>query len=103
MCAGVAQRRDVAPPALAGVDGFVYLLKSGRYFKIGRTNNDGRREYEIRIQMPEPVKRLHSISTDDPQGIEEYWHRRFASKRRNGEWFDLDPADIAAFRRRNFM
>jgi hypothetical protein len=33
--------------------GFVYLMKSGRFYKIGRSNAAGRREYEIAIQMPE--------------------------------------------------
>src|SRR5262249_19753423 len=27
--------------------GFVYLMKSGRYYKIGRSNSAGRREYEL--------------------------------------------------------
>lgn len=83
--------------------GFVYLMKSGRFFKIGRSNSTGRREYELAVQMPEALKMIHEIRTDDPAGIEAYWHNRFKEKRKNGEWFDLSPQDVAAFKRRKFM
>jgi hypothetical protein len=83
--------------------GYVYLVKSGRFHKIGKANSAGRREYELAIQLPEKVSTIHVIRTDDPSGIEAYWHNRFALKRKNGEWFDLSAADIAAFKRRKFM
>lgn len=66
--------------------GFVYLLKSGRYYKIGHTLDVGRRRYDLAIQLPEPVTEEHVIRTDDPVGIERYWHSRFEDRRKNGEW-----------------
>lgn len=79
--------------------GEVYLFKSGRYYKIGKTNDTVRRGNEIRIQLPEKIDLIHSIKTDDPSGVEAYWHRRFEAKRMQGEWFDLNSADIKAFKR----
>jgi hypothetical protein len=83
--------------------GGVYLLRSGRFYKIGKSNAPGRRKYELDIQLPKRADTVHVIRTDDPSGIEEYWHKRFVSKRGNGEWFELDAADIKAFKRRKFM
>jgi hypothetical protein len=79
--------------------GEVYLFKSGRYYKIGKTNDTVRRGSELRIQLPEKMDLIHSIKTDDTSGIEAYWHKRFESKRMNGEWFDLSAADVKAFKR----
>lgn len=84
--------------------GFVYLMKSGKYYKVGRTNSVGRRERELSIQLPERAEEIYKIKTDDPVGIEKYWHQRFESKRKNGEWFDLSRSEVAAFKRRkSFM
>lgn len=90
---------DEAPASM----GFVYLLRSGRYFKIGLTINMEERVGRLKIQLPDPVVEVHRITTDDPRGIERYWHDRFQDRRKNGEWFELSSADVAAFRRRRFM
>lgn len=85
------------------VFGEVYLIRMGRHHKVGRSNSAGRREYELAIQLPERAQLVHVIRTDDPVGIEAYWHHRFRERRGNGEWFTLTAEDVAAFKRRKFM
>lgn len=100
-----AASKDLRPPGstLSAEVGFVYLIKSGKYFKIGLTRDLGRRVYDLRIALPEKPTLIHTIETDDPEGIEQYWHKRFKSKRKGGEWFDLSPSDVSTFKRRKFM
>ncbi len=84
--------------------GYVYLLKSGKRFKIGHTRNHWQRKSTIHKQTAEGIEEVHTIAAiDDPAGIEKYWHDRFDDKRQHNEWFDLTPEDVNAFKKRKFM
>lgn len=86
------------------VCGYVYMIRYGRKYKIGFTNSPIRRFREVSIELPDETIQIHTIATDDPNGIEEYWHKRFAAKRiRKSEWFELSGDDVRAFKRRDYQ
>ncbi len=95
--------------ALCAADGrpdvaFVYLGHCAGLHKIGRTINVERRAKQLSANHPTAdVEMIHAIQTDDPHGVEAYWHNRFADKRVQGEWFALNDDDVQTFRKRTFM
>jgi hypothetical protein len=80
--------------------GFVYLVKGhpGEY-KIGHTKLVDRRLSELGATASIEQELIHEMKTDDPSGVEAYWHKRFQEKRMRGEWFRLSPTDVKAFKR----
>ena len=99
-----AEPADIEAPYSSHLaDGYVYVLRFGKHYKIGKTYSVPRRHREIALELPEKPDVVHSIQTDDPDGIERYWHARFGARRTNGEWFALVPQEVKAFKRRKFM
>ena len=103
VAAKIRETRQASAVSVA-TEGYVYLMKSGRRYKIGFTSSPTRRHREVRLELPDRTDLVHSIETDDPRGIEAYWHSRFGTKRiRDTEFFELTAADVAAFRKRKFQ
>lgn len=99
-----SNRPDDDQPATPAAEGYVYMLVAGGDYKIGMSASVGRRWAEIASAFPRDVELVHYFRTDDPAGIERYWHQRFREQRTGGEWFSLAPSQVAAFkRRRKFM
>lgn len=104
VCEAAYQASDEPLPAPSAngtpTGGFVYLAKGHRgEYKIGRTNLVDRRVSELGATLPIELELVHEIKTDDPGGVEAYWHRRFDSQRLKGEWFRLNASDVKAFKR----
>lgn len=79
--------------------GYVYLLRFRSDYKVGASADPERRFGEVATQMPQAMTKVHTIKTDDPFGVERYWHKRFESRRLKGEWFKLTITDVRAFKR----
>lgn len=76
--------------------GYIYLVRGGGYCKIGKARTLDKRMAAF-LRLPFSVELVHSIAVEDTFEAESTWHARFAHKRINGEWFDLDEADVALF------
>jgi hypothetical protein len=77
------------------VPGFVYLLRADNgVYKIGASTTPEQRSKTLGIQLPYETILEHTIETDDMYWLEGWLHHKFTKKRKQGEWFELDEADI---------
>lgn len=101
-----SEKTDTKPPIprtntgtpVTGGDGVVYLLKAGPFFKIGKAQGFDKRYRQIKLHLPFPTEAIHQIECSDISHVERYWHKRFAPKRQNGEWFVLTDEEVAEFK-----
>lgn len=92
------KRRTRFPKKRPQYPGFIYLLKTDEgLYKIGKTKRLDSRLTSFGLTLPFPVKLTTSYHVPDMHATEAYWHRLFASKRVNGEWFRLEERDVRAF------
>ncbi|WP_186001595.1 GIY-YIG nuclease family protein [Streptomyces sp. IB201691-2A2] len=76
----------------------VYLIGSpdSALVKIGWTDNPKRRLRNLQTGSPVPLHLLALFEFEGGSIVEAELHRRFADKRRHGEWFDLGPNPVEA-------
>ena len=72
--AEIAQRIEFRPSVRPIIDGYVYLAKADRYYKIGRSKRPKIRISEIGLQLPFPVDVLHVIQATNMYLAEKELH-----------------------------
>lgn len=76
---------------------YVYILQDidvTGYCKIGRTTTLYKRIHDIGVKVPFRTRVIHIIHCEDMNWTEKMLHARYAKKRVNGEWFNLDIIDV---------
>lgn len=75
--------------------GYIYLLKGpSNTYKIGRTLDPKPRIEYLGVKLPFPITPVCVIPSDDYCHLEKHLHKRFESKRVNGEWFSLGTEEV---------
>ena len=72
---------------------FLYIIKNGRYYKIGYSSNWSKRHKNYKTHLG-VVDLVYLSKQQDSFSLEAYLHNLFQDKRVNGEWFDLSNEDL---------
>lgn len=67
----------------------IYVLESGKYTKIGITNNVTSRLRSLATSPPFPTSILGTIESSRAYELERALHDMFSGQRKGGEWFAL--------------
>jgi Meiotically Up-regulated Gene 113 (MUG113) protein len=83
--------------------GYIYVLKSGPYYKIGYADDVEQRMKTVGASVKpdglvEPIEFLFSFETSSKMIAERMLHDYFASKRVKGEWFELSDHSVETLR-----
>ena|SRR3990167_11289723 len=77
---------------------YLYLIKAGKHYKIGWTKDINSRVKLFQTGNAYPIEIVVNYPTGMPiQALEAWFHKAFADKRVNGEWFELDDSDLVRF------
>ena len=81
--------------------GFTYLVHAENLyrFKIGCAINYERRLKELQTSAPVKLHLIAKKKSNDMYAEERKWHSVFKTKRKNGEWFELDYKEIVKITR----
>ena len=73
--------------------GYIYIIKSGNLYKIGKSKDPKNRIKAIKISNPQ-LETIIYEKVFNYNTIEKHLHNSYKSRRRQGEWFELNNIDI---------
>ena len=81
------------------IPGYVYLIESDHGYKIGKTVNIKTRTSLFSVKLPFPIRLINYAWFENYSKAERDFHKQFAHKRLEGEWFDLSDDDISKIKK----
>ncbi len=75
-------------------EGFIYIIKSGEYYKIGRAKDKDNRVKTYITENPKEIKLIFSHKVKNSKATERFLHQMFHKKKFRNEWFSLNEEDI---------
>lgn len=81
---------DIASIKQPTKSGYIYILKSSGYYKIGISKNVKARIVSLQTSNPNKIELIHSKNIKDYMIHESFLHEKFIHSRINGEWFNLN-------------
>jgi hypothetical protein len=75
-------------------EGYVYIIKASKYFKIGRALNHGQRIKRYIVENPDEIEVILCEKVKDYIKVEKDLHWIVSHKNHNREWFNLDDKDL---------
>jgi len=70
----------------------LYLIRSGPWIKIGRSDDPIHRARQVKVNNPYPSELVKVVENQGHR--EKYYHSLFADRHHSGEWFSLTDEDI---------
>ena len=77
--------------------GYLYILQSGEYLKIGISKNHPRqRVKQLQTGSAQEIKLLKFYRRMDYKQLEKYLHQKFRRRRIRGEWFNVELETVTS-------
>ena len=86
--------KDREKPEPKPVRGWVYLLRCGNCYKIGKTKNLKTRLKKYVVENPYEIELVHKKEVNDYTKAETILHETVSEFNFRGEWYDLDRENV---------